>query len=213
MTFHETLFPTGIALGSVGGPERRTEIVALASGHEERNSLWRDSRRRYNAGYGLRSLNDIHQLIAFFESRRGRLHGFRWRDAADYKSCPPLREISDSDQTLGTGDGEKSAFQLVKKYGAGTSAYQRVIAKPVAGSVKVSVAGQAKAENADFTIDAATGILTFQSGKIPARGQSVKAGFLFDVPARFDTDYLEINLAAFQAGEIPDIPILEIRLP
>jgi uncharacterized protein (TIGR02217 family) len=39
----------------------------------------------------------------------------------------------------------------------------------------------------------------------------VTAGFHFDVPARFDSDFLEVDLAAFAAGEIPSIPIVEIR--
>ena len=38
------------------------------------------------------------------------------------------------------------------------------------------------------------------------------AGFLFDVPVRFDTDYLEVDLSAFAAGVIPKIPLVEIRL-
>ncbi len=85
--FHEVRFPTAIALGASGGPERKTDIVALGSGYEERNSRWADSRRRYNAGYGVKSLDDLHQVIAFFEERRGRLYGFRWKDRADWKSC------------------------------------------------------------------------------------------------------------------------------
>ncbi len=83
-------FPTDdLAQCDAGGPERRTDVVVLGSGHEERNSRWANSRRSYNAGYGVKSLDDLHAVIAFFEERRGRLHGFRWRDHADWKSCPP----------------------------------------------------------------------------------------------------------------------------
>ena len=212
MTFHEVRFPMDIALGAVGGPERRTDIVTLASGHEERNSLWADSRRRYNAGYGVKSLDDLHSLIAFFESRRGRLHGFRWRDAADYKSCAPLQDHTANDQAIGTGDGSERVFQLVKNYAFSGNPYARAIAKPVAGSLKVNVAGAARVENTDFTLNAANGKITFNANRIPPRGAAIKAGFLFDVPVRFDSDYLEINLTAFKSGEIPDIPIIEIRL-
>jgi uncharacterized protein (TIGR02217 family) len=89
MSFHDVRFPVNLSLGSVGGPERRTEIVTLTNGFEERNTPWAHSRRRYDAGAGMRSLDDIAVLVAFFEARRGMLHGFRWKDWADYKSCAP----------------------------------------------------------------------------------------------------------------------------
>ncbi|WP_081173331.1 DUF2460 domain-containing protein [Rhizobium rhizosphaerae] len=50
MTFHDIRFPADISLGASGGPERKTDIVALASGHKQRNAPWVNSRRRYDAG-------------------------------------------------------------------------------------------------------------------------------------------------------------------
>lgn len=210
MAFHEIRFPLPIALGASGGPERRTEIVTLGSGREERNSPWAMSRRRYNAGLGLRKLDDIHELIAFFEARHGRMHGFRWRDRADWKSCGPGAGVTPLDQTLGEGDSERVSFPLIKTYVSGEESYTREIAKPVAGSVRVSVAGAEKEEDTDFTVDHASGVVTFAVA--PGAGESVTAGYEFDVPVRFDTDFLDINLAAFEAGSVPDIPVIEIRL-
>ena len=117
MCFDDVRFPTAIARGAVGGPERRTDIVTTASGREERNGRWAESRRRYNAGFGLASLNDIEAVVAFFEERRGRLHAFRFKDHADFKSCVPLATPAATDQVIGTGDGATRAFQLVKRYG------------------------------------------------------------------------------------------------
>ena len=211
MSFHEVLFPQRLAFGSVGGPERRTDIVTLASGYEERNSPWARSRRSYNAGYALSTLDDIHALIAFFEARQGRLYGFRFRDALDCKSCAPSETPMPADQAIGTADGVASSFQLVKTYVSGSQAYAREIAKPVDGSVRVAVGGVEQTLGTDFSLDTTTGLVTFLAGHIPATG-SITAGFLFDVPVRFDTDKLEINLAAFQAGHVPDIPLVEIRL-
>ncbi|MDR3497739.1 MAG: DUF2460 domain-containing protein [Parvibaculum sp.] len=211
MSFHDIRFPTDISFGSTGGPERRTEIVTLGSGREERNSPWADSRRRYNAGQGLRSLDDVHELIAFFEARRGRLHGFRWKDRADWKSCAPGGLVSPADQHLGTGDGARANYPLVKTYASGGASYARTIAKPVAGSLRIAVGGEEKTPGTDFSLDAATGLVTFLPGCIPAAGASVTAGFEFDVPVRFDTDFLEINLGAFEAGSIPNIPVVEVR--
>jgi uncharacterized protein (TIGR02217 family) len=69
-----------------------------------------------------------------------------------------------------------------------------------------------KTEDTDFSVDTTTGVVTFLSGHIPESGEAVTAGFLFDVPVRFDTDYLEVDLSAFAAGAIPKIPLLEIRI-
>ncbi|MFZ1991857.1 MAG: DUF2460 domain-containing protein, partial [Alphaproteobacteria bacterium] len=193
MSFHEVLFPQRLAFGSVGGPERRTDIVTLASGYEERNTPWAQSRRRYNAGYALATLDDIHALIAFFEARQGRLYGFRFRDALDSKSCAPSATPSPADQAIGTGDGVTATFQLTKTYVSGGQSYARAIAKPVAGSVRVAVGGVEKTLGTDFTFDTTTGAVTFLSGHIPSSG-AITAGFTFDVPVRFDTDRLEINL-------------------
>src|SRR5262245_13368158 len=202
--FHDVLFPTAISLGSQGGPERKTDLVVLGSGHEQRNSRWADSRRFYNAGYGVRSLDDLHTVIAFFEERRGRLHGFRWRDHADCKSCAPAATPSPLDQEIGVGDGTTASFQLAKTYGAAHAPYQRTIAKPVPGSVVVAVDGVIKAPGT-FTVDHTTGLVTFVPDHVPAVEEIVTAGFLFDVPVRFDTDRLEISLDGFQHGAIPAV--------
>lgn len=206
MSFDDVRFPAAVARGTSGGPERRTDIVITASGGEERNSRWADSRRRYNAGFGVKSLDDIHAVIAFFEARRGRLRGFRWKDHMDFKSCAPSGSVTALDQALGTGDGATPGFQLVKRYGTGSSAYARTITRPVAGTVRVAVGGE---EVTGFTVNAATGLVKFATP--PPPGAAVTAGFEFDVPVRFDTDTLRINLAQIAAGDIPDIPIVEIR--
>lgn len=209
MAFHDVRFPTGVSLRGTGGPERRTEIVVLGSGAEERNSRWADSRRRYNAGYGVRTLDELHAVLAFFEERRGRLHAFRWKDHADWKSCPPLKAVTPLDQEIGVGDGTTASFQLLKVYGTAATRYVRTITRPVQGTVRVAVDGVEKPGSA-FTVGA-TGGVTFLGGHVPGTDDSVTAGFEFDVPVRFDTDALTINLAAFHAGEMPDIAVVEVR--
>ena len=210
--FHETRFPTAISRGAHGGPERRTDIVTLGSGFEERNSRWADSRRAYNAGYGIKTLDDLYAVIAFFEERRGRLHGFRWRDHADWKSGPPERAPSATDQAIGTGDGTTVVFQLVKTYGSAFAPWTRMVAKPVDGTVQIAVGGTPQTAGTGYTLDAGTGRVTFLPGHIPAAGAAITAGFEFDVPVRFDTDKLEIDLQGVRHGSIPTIPVLEIRL-
>jgi uncharacterized protein (TIGR02217 family) len=212
MTFHDVLFPLDIALKSAGGPERRTDIVALGSGAEERNARWAHSRRRYDAGYGVKSLDALAIVVAFFEERRGRLHGFRWRDRLDQSSTVPGASVTPLDQVIAPAAGSSTQYQLAKTYGATYAPYVRPIAKPVAGAVRVAVDGTEQTEGTAFSIDTTTGIVTFLSGHVPGEGASVTAGFLFDVPVRFDTDYLEVDLSAFAAGSVPRIPLVEIRV-
>ncbi|QYK39927.1 MAG: DUF2460 domain-containing protein [Paracoccaceae bacterium] len=210
MGFHEVRFPANLSFGSVGGPERRTEIVTLQNGFEERNTPWAHSRRRYDAGVGLRSLDDVEALIAFFEARRGQLYGFRWKDWADYRSAEAKRAVSALDQRIGTGDGLRVSFDLSKTYRSGDQAYVRPIRKPVPGTVRVAVAGDAKVEALEFTVDPATGTVTFVAP--PDLGTAITAGFEFDVPVRFDTDRIQTSVASFKAGEVPSVPVVELRL-
>ncbi|WP_029003711.1 DUF2460 domain-containing protein [Azorhizobium doebereinerae] len=209
-SFHEVLFPIDVARGAAGGPERVTEIVTTATGREERNTRRADSRRRWDAGYGVKSLAALHAVLAFFEERRGRLYGFRWRDPMDPASSPPGSPVTPHDQVIGSGDGATRMFALTKTYGGLVAPYVRRIAKPAPGTVRVAVGGAEQGEDA-FTCDLSTGTVIFAAGRAPAAGATVSAGFVFDVPVRFDTDYLEINLSHFAAGEIPRIPIVEIQ--
>jgi len=207
MAFHEVRFPDNISRGARGGPERRTQIVELASGDEERNASWANSRRRYDVAYGIRRADDLASVVAFFEARNGRLHGFRYKDWADYKSNLPSQAITATDQQLGTGTGSLQTFQLAKRYTSGAQTWVRTIAKPVAGTVRVAL-GMIE-QMSGWTVDATTGVLTFTTA--PANGVIVRAGFEFDVPVRFDSDTLDVTLDFERLGSITAIPLLEIR--
>lgn len=210
MNFHEIRFPVNLSFGSLGGPERRTDVVTLANGFEERNTPWAHSRRRYDAGLGLRSLDDVSALIAFFEARRGQLHGFRWKDWSDYRSCKPSQKVTPFDQTVARGDGLTTVFVLSKTYRSGVQTYQRPIAKPVVGTVQVAIAGDPKVDSLEYDVDATTGLIRFFSP--PDIGVLITAGFEFDVPVRFDTDRLQTSVGSFQAGEVPNVPVIEVRV-
>lgn len=209
--FNEIRFPTDVALGAKGGPERRTDVVTLRSGGEQRNAIWTDARRKYQAGYGVKSFAQLEAVLAFFEMQRGRLYGFRWKDRFDYRSCASPGVPAATDQPIATGDGATASFQLTKTYGGATTPYVRPIRKPVAGSVAVAVGGVVRTAT-QVSVDATTGLVTFAAGFVPGAGARITAGFDFDVPVRFDTDYLEVDLAYFEAGQIPNIPIVEIRV-
>ena len=205
--FHDVLFPAAVSFGATGGPERRVEIVQMTSGREQRNARLRHSRRHYDAGTGVRSLSDLYEIMDFFEARRGSLHGFRFRDPFDMKSCRPDGTIGPRDQRIGSGDGVAREFPLAKTYGVGEDAYVRPIHKVLAGSVRVAVAGAELAANR-FAVDAARGLVTLVQA--PVEGAAVTAGFEFHVPVRFDTERIAISLTAFKAGQIPSIPLIEV---
>ena len=207
MAFHEVRFPDNISRGARGGPERRTQVVELASGDEERNASWANSRRRYDVAYGIRRADDLAAVVAFFEARNGRLHGFRYKDWADYKSSLPSQAITATDQQIGTGTSSLQTFQLAKRYTSGAQTWARTIAKPVAGTVRVAL-GMVE-QLSGWTLDTTTGVVTFTTA--PAGGVIVRAGFEFDVPVRFDSDTLDVTLDFERLGSITSIPLLEIR--
>lgn len=210
MAFHEIQFPVSVSRGSSGGPERVTDIVTLRSGYEKRNTIWANSKRSYNAGLGIRDLDDMYKVLEFFEARKGQLHGFRWKDWADYKSVAPGVSISRTDQNIGTGDGLETEFQITKSYSDSEGSYSRTIKKPVSGTVLASVNGSSMTEGLDYTVNTTTGIITFTTA--PTSGSSVTCGFEFDVPVRFGISALMINVELFNVGSIPDIDIVEIRV-
>ncbi len=198
--FHEVSFPVPLALAASGGPERRTEVVTLASGAEARNAIWAGSRRRWDVGSAVSRLDTLQEVVAFFEARGGRLNGFRFRDVLDERSSAPGSAVTATDQVIGTGDGSTTVFQLVKAYGS----YSRPILKPVAGSVVVAVDGA----DVSASTDVSTGTIALAAA--PAAGAVVTAGYRFDCPVRFDTDRLDVNLEAFGAGRILSIPLVEL---
>jgi len=208
MSFHDIRFPTRLSRGSSGGPERRTEIVSLSNGFEVRNASWSHARRRYDAGMGVASADDLHDIVSFFEARRGRLHAFRWKDWLDWKSAKPSVAISATDQLLGLGNGLETTFALRKGYESGGYTYFRPIQKAVIGSLLIAVDGLAQVEGGGFTFDGEVVHLAVA----PGAGATVTAGFEFDVPVRFSEDRIDISLMAMEAGEIPSIPVVEVRV-
>ncbi|MER0238669.1 DUF2460 domain-containing protein [Fulvimarina sp. MAC8] len=205
--FSEERFPLRVAFGASGGPERRVEIVRLSTGFEHRNQRTAHAVRRYDAGSGIRNLADLAEVVAFFEARRGKLVGFRFRDPFDWHSGAFGASPGAFDVALGRGDGERTRFELVKPYGGGADIYWRPIEKAVPGSLLVAVGESVIGTG--FQLEESGSAVVFDVP--PADGSLVQAGFAFDVPVRFDMNQLSVNVTAFEAGEIPSIPLVEIR--
>ncbi len=208
MSFDEVRLPLRARYGASGGPQFATEIVTVQGGYERRNQRWQQARRLYDARTGVTSAAEAAVLIAFFHARAGRARGFRLKDWADFSSA--ANGVSDpvfTDQMIGTGDGAKTVFQLVKNYGAGAATHAREIRKPVEESVLIGVDGVAY--ETGWSVDNTTGLVTF--AQAPASGAVVTAGFMFDVPVRFDTDRLNITAQDAHLAE-GDVPLIEVRV-
>jgi uncharacterized protein (TIGR02217 family) len=147
--FHEVQFPPDISYGASGGPGYSTTVVTTVSGHERRNANWAMARGRWNVAHGLKKREQVAELIAFFRARRGRAHGFRFKDWTDYQALA---------QSLGVGDGSTTAFQLVKHYPSGGMVETRLIAKPVTGTVKLYRDGVEASSS--WSVDTTTGLVT-----------------------------------------------------
>lgn len=203
--FDDVPYPLALGRDATVMPEFSTSVAVTASGFERRNSLWSDARLRFDVGPGIRSEAELGTLLAFFRARRGAGRGFRLRDPSDFSSHAMTGAPTATDQLLGTGDGLRADFPLVKRYGEDGAEQLRRITRPQPGSVLVSVDG---VPTSAFTLEPG-GIIRL--AQPPAAGADVRAGFLFDVPVRFAEDRLEISGAVFAAGEAPSVPVIEIR--
>lgn len=198
MTFHNIRFPDEISYGATGGPEFQTSIVTVKSGQESRNQNWSQSRIKWDISTAVRDREDLDQLISFFRAREGRAHGFRFKDWTDYTAVT---------QNIGTGTGALTTFQLSKTYNDGLITKTRTITKPVSGTVRIFL--NSVEQFSGFTVNLVTGVITFTSA--PANGVVVTSTFEFDIPARFDTDHLKVNITGYEAFIGDAINVIEIR--
>ena len=201
--FEDVTFPLEIGRDAMVTAEFSTNVVTTMSGHERRNSSWSDARLRYDVGPGVRDENELGVLLNFFRARRGPATGFRFGDPFDFSSNDMTGAPTMVDEILGVGDGLRTSFALVKNYGDNEQA--RRVTRPTAGTVAVALDGVAAAgwSLTDY------GVVVFETA--PAAGAAITAGFQFDVPVRFADDRIEVSRATFGAGDMPSVPLIEIR--
>ena len=207
MSFIEIQFPTDISYGATGGPSYSTDVVTMFSGHEQRNSNWKNARAKYNISTGVKTEEQWKALISFFRACKGKAIGFRFKDWSDYQG---------KNQQLGIGNGTRTAFQLVKTYTSGNAVVAREINKPVIGTVRLYKNGQRidhhnlRGATEDYSIDYTKGVVSFTEA--PESGVIITADFEFDVPVRFDTDELQLSIDSFNSGSWSGINLIEIRV-
>jgi len=210
MAFHDVRLPEQVERGTQGGPRFKTTVLTLTSGAEKRNIDWSQTRGFWDAGYGIQDADDFTSVIEFFYARQGRAHSFRFKDWSDYQVAVA--------QSIGTTDTSTSTFQMYKRYTSGGINYDRNIIKPLASgwtvtvnAVSVTVVYDTSPSASQVAIATDTGILTLGSTHAATNGQDITIQGEFDVPVRFGTDSLDINLLTFDAGAIPEIPLMEVR--
>lgn len=200
-SFVEEQFPTNIAYGATGGARYSTDIVEMFSGQEQRNINWSAARGKWDVSSGIKTLVQLEDFVNFFHARRGRAVGFRFKDWSDYQV---------TNGNIGVGDNSETEFQLRKQYTSGAVTVNRIITKPVSGSISVYKDAVLQTVTTHYTVDTTTGIITFVSA--PGLGAVITASFQFDVPVRFDTDELGISVEALELGQWGSIPIIEVRV-
>jgi uncharacterized protein (TIGR02217 family) len=210
MSFYEIRFPEDISSGSKGGPGFSTNVVTLDSGHEKRRIIWPLPRYSYDVVFGVKKPEQMEELIEFFYYMRGKAYGFRFKDPLDHKSCPVKEDAAADDQILvASATGGETTIQLIKTYSTLVGSIDRVINKPVEGTVVLEKNSTPLTETVDYTVDHATGIVTLVVPLVAT--DEVTGGFEFDVPCRFDTDDLDISLNSALVGDTT-IPVIELKL-
>lgn len=204
MAFHDVRLPDNVEQGALGGPRFKTDILELSSGFEQRNIRFSQARSMWDIGFGVETKADFNIIIEFFWTRQGAANSFRFKDWSDFVIGV---DATDTDQSIGTGDGATTTFQATRLYASGNQTFNREITKLVSGTVRVFL--DSVEQFSGFTIGLLTGIITFSV----APAGSVDVGLIseFDVPARFAQDELDINMRTFDAGSVPNIPVWEVR--
>jgi len=217
MAFYEHRLPTDIEKNAVGGPRFKTRVNAVDSGQEQRNIDWVNRRGEWDLAGAFMYLDrpaaetrtDVQIVLDLFHAQQGRAHGFRYKDPADFKIGDVDNPTTDN-QSIGTGDTSETAFQVFKRYTFGAVNYDRDIKKLVTGKAVFLLDNVVKTVTTDYTVDLDTGIVTWNSP--PGAGVDVQCAVEFDVPVRFDIDHLEISAELAALGQVPSIPIVELRI-
>lgn len=190
-----------------------TNVLELASGHEQRNSEWALAKATYDVSYGIKTREEMEQVLDFFYARRGRAYGFRFKDWMDYQIT--RQEVG----TMGN-DLDASTLQVFKRYEPLTSHfYDRPIVKIVEGSVSLWRDNILLSEaETNARLDYNTGIITNKSNEDGGPGIDLDDGAVFeiecefDVPVRFDTDQIQIAHDDWELMSWPSIPLSELKV-
>lgn len=197
--FLDIRLPENISFGATGGPSYQTDVVILASGFEQRNARWTDSRRKYDISY-VKNEEELHELAAFFHAVKGKAYSFRFKDFQDYKVVGGIIQLPDPSTNTG---------KLVKVYNSYGNLTYRTINKPVENTITIY---EGSNEYIDYSIDYDTGDITFGSG---VDYETLTWNGQFDVHCRFDTDELQASMMESVPNnrlyQLNNVSVIEVR--
>jgi uncharacterized protein (TIGR02217 family) len=207
MSYVDVPFPDCIAFGAESRPTWQTEISVSASGWEQTNQDWSHPRHEFDVSMAVRTASDYMLIRNHFHAVRGRTHRFRFKDPLDFQATA----------SEGVADVAAADWQMYKRYGSGGSAYDRLITRPVSGTVAVfrTRTGITSDVTGSATIDYETGSVSM-AGHVA--GDVYTWSGEFDIVVRYDLDALPtviINKQPGAAGELlvdcPSIKLIEKR--
>ncbi len=196
--FHEILLPDELAYGAEFGPEYKTTKVQTGSGGEQRIVQWPRARRRGTVGYKIRSRDQINALRAFYLARFGDAIGFRFSDNAD-------RDVA-NEPLVNTG-GTMLQLQKADTDGAGFASVRTIRKPSLTGPFTLYKDGAAMMGG--YALDVTTGIITLASA---APGSVFTWSGRFDVPVRFDGDWMNGKRDDFDVHSWEGIAIVELLI-
>lgn len=215
MTFINDRISDFVEINSDYGHGFSTEVFIAASGYEQRNSLWSETRGEGDFGYPfIQALGTvsgkatIEEIQAHHRTKLGRTHSFPLKDWSDFN-------IGDQDdpattrQDIGTGDGADTTFQINKTYPSGPTTFTRTIYLITPGTLFVYLDGVLKSDPGDYTVNLLTGLITF--GSAPGNNVIVAVTTQFYNHVRYDIDVFRAAMHHYKSGRIPNIPVIEVR--
>ena len=203
------IFPSlpGLGWSVVKSPRFATRIQRAVNGRELRAldqpcPLWnwtltypllRD--RNDSRAISSPSYDELRTLAGFFLQQQGALQPFLFDDPTD--------DIAAA-QPLGTGDSSRTAFQLLRHMGG--------FAEPITAPNTVSAIyfDGIQQSAANYTVDAATGSVTFATP--PPAGQLVTADFTYWLRVRFADDTAEFENFMLQLWQARQIKLRSVFL-
>lgn len=210
--FLEERLPVDIRMGASYGDDYTVQIIETSGGAEYRRLVHGVPRRRWTINYTLLRDDLQARVLALYHRAFQSLAGFRVYDTDDHNSSASGRgAISSLDQTLTRVAA--GIYQLRKEYGNGAAPLSigrpsRVIYKPVAGSLVVAKNGVAVGSG--VTLDSTTGRVTISPA--PLVGDTITAGFEFDIPARFNSPIL-VSALTRDARDCGAVELIELLQP
>ena len=149
-----------------------------------------DARAATGPGAGY---DELRTLAGFFLQQQGTFRSFLFDDPADNAI---------TDQVVGTGDGSTRTFQLVRSMGGFV---EPITAPNVVSAIRCNGMRQ---DPARYTVDSATGLMTFTTP--PAAGQIIAADFTYRFRVRFAEDSAEFENFMYQLWQLKQIKLQSV---